>query len=145
MVYTRQILVFSRPGNDELTEIIPLKEIVAVTGTEEELEVDPFNSFTKKRNEENEDEADCTLEIKTLQDGYNSGRVFKLRVISKKDQSAIIEGLTRFSAHEREKIEAKSKYKKTQDKIAAIINSSTIQMFLASLITVVRLWVCVKH
>ena len=142
MVYTSQLLVFARPGNDELADIIPLKEIVAVTGTEEELEVDPLNPFTNNKNDEDADDADCTLEIKTLQDGYNSGRVFKLRVISKKAQRTIIEDLTRFSAHEREKTVAKSNFKKTQDKIAAVINSNMVQMFLASLITMVSLGHC---
>ncbi len=138
MVYTNQLLVFTRLGNDDLVDIIPLKEIVAVRGIEEEREVDPFSSFTEKTSNEDSGDAQCSLEVNTSSEGYNSGRVFMIRVDSKKAQQVIIDDLTRFSAHEREKIAMKSKYKKTQDKIAVIIDSTMVQKFSAFLITMVR-------
>ena len=141
MVYTNQILVFARLGDDELADIVPLKEIlsVKVNDTGEEPEVDPFDSFTDKSPDDSDAvNAECTLEINTLPDGYNSGRIFKIRLNSKKDQQAIVEDLARFSVREREKTEVKSKYKQTQDKIAIVLDSNMVQMFLAFLITMVR-------
>ena len=140
MVYTNEMLVFARLGNDELADIVPLKEILSVTGTtEKQLDIDPFNSFKGSFADKGGDDAVCMLEINTSPDGYNSGRVFKIRVVSKMDQEAIIEDLTRFSTREREKTIIRSKYKKTQDRIAAVINSNMVQMFLAFLITMVRI------
>jgi hypothetical protein len=140
MVYTDQILVFTRPGSDELADIAPLKEILNVTGTEKELEVDPFDSSPDKRPEEVGDDTDVaqyTLEIRTLPDGYNSGRVFKIRVLSEKKKRTVIEDLTRLSTIEREKFEAKSKYKKSQEKFAGVVNSKIVQTLVTFLITMV--------
>ena len=139
MVYTNKLLVFTRLGTDEIADIVPLKEILTVYGIEESnIEVDPFSTFTDK-GEDDADDAKCVLGINTVPDGYNSGRVYKIRVISKKHQQTIIKDLTGSSAREREKTEAKSKLKKMQDKIAVVIDSSLVQSFLAFLITVVRL------
>jgi hypothetical protein len=141
MVYTDRILVLTRPGSDELVDIVPLREILTVNGTEEGLEVDPFDSFPDKQQDEvggDSGEAQCTLEIRTLPDGYNSGRVFKIRVLSKKSHRTVIEELTSLSEIERERFEAKSKYKRMQDKIAGVANSNPVQTSLAFLIIMVR-------
>jgi hypothetical protein len=137
MIYTSQLLVFTRLGHDELADIIPLAEIVSVTGYEAEREVDPFRSLIEEK-VDNSDDPDCPIEIKTIPDGYNSGRVYRIRVISEKDRRAIIEDLTRFSAREQEKAISKSKFKKLQDKVAAVVNSNLVQRFLAFLIVMVR-------
>ncbi len=141
MVYTDRILVFTRPGSDELVDIVPLREILSATGTEGEVEVDPFESFSDKQQDEVGDdskEPQCTLEIRTLPDGYNSGRVFKIRVLSKKSHRTVIEELTCLSEIEREIFEAKSKFKRMQDKIAGVIDSNPVQASLAFLIIMVR-------
>lgn len=139
MVYTNQLLVFTRLGNDDLVDIVPLKEIAQIKGIEEDREVDPFNMLTEERGDVIPDDGGCILEINTALDGYNSGRVFKIRVNSNKAKQDIINDLTRFSSIERAKLVVKSKYKKMQDKIAVIIDSNMVQMFLALLITMVRM------
>ncbi len=139
MIFTDKILVFTRLGNDELADIVPLKEILSIHGLEGELEVDPFKTSFIDEKIEDADEAECALEFNTIPDGYNSGRVYKIRVVSEKNRRAIIEGVSQFSAREREKAESKSKFKKSQDKVAAVINSNLAQRFLAVLITMVRL------
>jgi uncharacterized protein YfcZ (UPF0381/DUF406 family) len=136
MVYTSRMVAFSRQGNDELTDIIPIKEIITV----KEIEVYLSNSFIDREDDAGADDA-CAFEINTLPDGYNSGRSYKMRAASKKSQGTIIEDLTRLSAREREKSEAKSKFKKSQDKVAAVVNSNFVQRFLALLIITV-LFLC---
>ncbi len=137
MIYTHRLLVFTRLGNDELADLVPLNEISVVNGTEMALEVDPFKSLIEE-NDDDADAAECAVEITTIPDGYNSGRVYKIRVISEKNRRAIIDDLNRFSAREREKAVSKSKFKKMQDKVAAVINSNLVQRFLAFLIVMVR-------
>jgi hypothetical protein len=139
MVYTNELLVFTRLGNDELADIVPLNEILTVHGLEGELEVDPFkNSFIGEQNED-ADAAEFALEIKTILDGYNSGRAYRIRVKSEKDRQSITERLSYLSARERERAVSKSRFKQMQDRVAAVINSNFVQRFLAFLIIAVCL------
>ncbi len=106
-------------GNDELVDIIPLKEILTVkfNGTEQEFEVDPFSSFTSDEGQDsNKGYVPCIIEISTLPDGYGSN--FQSTNNLKEYQRAILEDLTRFLAIEIEKTIAKSKLKRIQKKIA---------------------------
>jgi hypothetical protein len=136
MVFTSQLLVFTRVGHDELVDIIPLKDILAVNGSEtEELGTDPYKFFID--DQDAADDFQPALEIMTMEDGYNSGRAYKIRVVSEKDRRAIIEDLSRFSAREREKAVAKSKFKKSQQKLAVLVNSNWVQRILAIFIVAV--------
>ena len=134
MVYTSQIVVFTRVGSEELTDIIPLNEILMV----KELDADQFNSFIETKEDEEEADDACVLQIDTLPNGYNSGRVYKILLTSKKFARTIIADLKRLSDRERERSEAKSRFKKIQDNVAGIINSRLVQQFLAFLIITVR-------
>jgi hypothetical protein len=142
MIYTSQLLVFARPGSDELVDIVPFNEIlhIKISSIEKEHEVDTFNYVVEKTKDGDGNATEFALEIGTVSDGYNSGRIFRIRVISQKDQQAILDDLTRLCAREQEKLQIKSKYKKMQDRIAFVIDSNMVQISLAFLITMV--WLC---
>ncbi len=126
-------------------DIVPLNEIlhVKISSIENGHEVDTFNYIVEKMNDGDGNATEFALEIGTVSAGYNSGRIFRIRVISQKNQQAILDDLTRLCAREQEKLLIKSKYKKMQDRIAVVIDSNMVQISLAFLITMV--WLCVDY
>jgi hypothetical protein len=147
MVFTKQVLVFARSTDDEVVEVIQLNEIKDIKDNSardqtghmnlaQESE-NPASAHTTKGESAN---AKKTFLIETSEDGYNAGRMYILQVKTEKDFKAIIEDLTRLCKIAREKAEARSKFKKTQDRVSKIFNSNLVQGFFSLLIVAVRVW-----
>lgn len=145
MVFTKQILVFSRLNDDEVVDSIKLHEIKNIKDTSArvqtgQMNIDPENENSKMSNTKSEN-AKKMFQIETSEEGYNAGRVYTIQLKSETDFNAIINDLSRFCKIARDKAEARTRFKRTQDRVSKIFNSNPVQGFLALLIfTVNALW-----
>ena len=78
-----------------------------------------------------------TLQIKTIDDGYNSGRVYYLRAKTNGDCQEIIASLKRLASAARQRADVRSRFELIQSKIKLLYDSTTFQMLVAALITTV--------
>ena len=158
--------IFIALVNEEVTrELIPLLEIITVEeqgGKDEDPAVDPdgtTSTLTHSRSLRLQpaksngrlDSADDavastsfatarhadTIKIITKEDGYNAGRSYFLQISSHTTRLQVIGLLNKHISLLRRKAEARSKFKRSQDSVKRVINSSTFQALSALLIVAV--------
>lgn len=78
-----------------------------------------------------------TMEIKTIREGYNSGRTYYLRSKIDADSRKLIESLSSLAKNARRKAEARSQLEMVQLKFRNFYNSSSFQAIIVLLITTV--------
>lgn len=140
MVYTKHFVAFSHHGNQDVIDIIPLVEIISVK--EFTLEKD---SVPALGSDPETDASETMLEVSTRSGGYNSGLVYQIRAKSRKTLSNMSSDLQRLTRAAMEKAEAKSKFKKLQEKVAHNFNSDFTQGILALLICAVSFSSCLTR
>jgi hypothetical protein len=145
MVYTRKMIVFSNLDDDAVLDLIPMHEIIMIRDMTVIFgaDVDDDDSVSNDLQEEDEGENDeahgadsnkNVLQIETSPEGYNSGRPYQIQAATGQDFRALLEDFTKLSLAAREEAEAKSRFRKLQDKVGKVFNSDFTQRFLAILI-----------
>ena len=143
IVFTKKIIAFSNLNDDAVIDVIPLHEVVMIR------DLSLFNEIADDGSEFNgtatSDEEKSTAEsnknqfqIETSPQGYNSGRAYLVEANSAQNFRILVEDLTKLSTVAREEAEAKSRFKKIQDKVGKVFNSDIIQRILAIMIFGVR-------
>lgn len=133
MILTAKYVIFGRLKSEDVIDIIPQHEISSITSEsatetivqEEGDVIDKDNTIGAARQ---------FFYIQTIPDGYNSGRQYKIRANSSQNLKAIIQTLSTLSRAASEKAAAKSKFRKTQDKVARLFNNNWTQRILAMII-----------
>jgi hypothetical protein len=144
MVFTKQVLVFARSTDDEVVDVIQLHEIKNIKDNSARDQTGQMNLAPESENSASANTKGETANLKktflieTSEDGYNAGRVYIIQVKTEKDFGTVMEDLTRLCKIAREKAEARSKFKKTQDRVSKIFNSNLVQGFFSVLIVAVK-------
>ncbi len=140
-MFTRKIIAFGNGNEDGVLDVVLLHEVTNVRDmslqneimADDESEIDGTVSsnddVTRRQN---------MLEIETHPEGYNSGRIYRIRAASANDFRIILDNLARLSVMARDEADAKSKFKKSQQRVGEIFNSNIIQRIIALLILGVR-------
>ncbi len=137
IVFTRKIIAFSNVNDDAVIDVIPLHEVVMIRDLSLFNEIadngSEFNG-TANSDEESAESNKNQFQIETSPQGYNSGRTYQIESESPQNFRILVEDLTKLSAVAREEAEAKSRFKKTQERVGKVFNSDIIQRILAIMI-----------
>jgi hypothetical protein len=132
MVLTTKYVVFGRVKTGEVIDMIPQHEITNVAAESSTASMDE---------DEDEDGYESSAEasryvfcIHTIPDGYNSGRMYRLRANSSQNLKMALRNLSTLSRAAAEKATAKSEFRRTQDKVAKVFNNIWTQRVLAIII-----------
>ncbi len=126
-------------NDDAVIDIIPLHEVLMIRDMSFYNEIaddgSEFNVTATSDEEKSTAESNKNqFQIETSPQGYNSGRVYLIEVNSAQRFRVLLEDLTKLSTTAREEAEAKSRFKKTQDKVGKVFNSDIVQRILAIMI-----------
>jgi hypothetical protein len=140
MVFTKNTLAFSRANDDEVVDVVKLHEVQCIkdnfaqdgymnlaSGNEDSKISATKNEFAKK-----------SFQIETTEEGYNAGRIYVIQMKSEKDFGAVVEDLTRLHKIARDKAEARTKFKRIQDRVSKIFDSNSVQRFFSLMIFTVN-------
>lgn len=128
--------MFGRLNNDDVIDVVPLKEIVTVKDVSQVN--DSHDDIDVIDNQSSGTRTKVVIQIETVPDGYNSGRVYRMKVKSPKDFDTIVRGLSTLASAARERAEAKNKFRKSQDYVRRIFTANVVQRILAALIAAVN-------
>lgn len=141
IVFTKKILAFGNVADDGVLDIVPLHEIKNVRDSSLQIEViaddDSELNGTAASNDDGAENKNV-FEIVTDVDGYNSGRTYQIQAVSAQDFRTIFDNLTKLAIAAREGAEAKSRFKKSQQRVGKVFNSNVVQIVMAILIFGVR-------
>ena len=141
LVFNKKVIAFANVNDDSVLDLVPLREVKNVRDTtlQNEIMADEDSEFdgTSVSNEDGPD-AKNMFEIETNPEGYNSGRVYQIKAMSAQDFRSIFDNLTKLANTAREEAEAKSRFKKSQQRVGKVFNSNIIQRVLAVLVFGVR-------
>ena len=146
-MYTKKAIVITH--GDEILDVVPLHEVKRIRDMSA-VKADPEEASSAADDEDEIDDADDyqaysnkkrlnIVQIETIPDGYNSGRMYELQPKNGQEMRLIVADLSRLSAIAIENAEAKSRLKKIQSKIAKVIDSDWSQRILAAMIFAVNL------
>ena len=137
VVYTKKIIALCNANDDDILDIIPLREIIVIRDMSNlDAIADDASQFNDGSVENGETEANI-LQIETQADGYNSGRPYQIQAKTGQDFRALMEDLVKLSTLAREEAEAKSRFKKLRDRVGRVYNSNASQRFFAFMIVAV--------
>jgi hypothetical protein len=141
MVFTKQVVAFTRSTNDEIVDAIKLDEVRGIKDNSARDQTGQINLEPENSNRliiKSEYAKKMMLQIETTEDGYNAGRIYTIRMKSEREFEAISNDLTRLCRIARDKAETRSKFKQIQVRVSKVFNSNLIQGFLALLIFAVN-------
>ncbi len=130
-------------NDDAVIDVIPLHEVAGIRDTSRLNEIvaddtSEVNGTAGSNDDNTAISSKNVVEIETSPAGYNSGRMYQIKAKSAQEFRNIFEDLTKLSTNARDEAEAKTKFKKTQDRVGKIFNSNPVQRFFAILIFAVR-------
>ena len=167
VVWTHEELQFSRVGDLQLIDKIPMHEILCATkmsrmsfsvhdnellqqrSRKEDLKTDASKECGTGKNHRtsslvsskrgNTHPLDNTIQIKTIADGHNSGRSYYICLQSEDAYIQMMAEVTRLAKAARKKAQARSRFEKAQMKVRKVYNSNVFQKATAGLIVAVSL------
>eukprot|EP00291_Cryptomonas_curvata_P012215 CAMPEP_0172202658 /NCGR_PEP_ID=MMETSP1050-20130122/30796_1 /TAXON_ID=233186 /ORGANISM="Cryptomonas curvata, Strain CCAP979/52" /LENGTH=244 /DNA_ID=CAMNT_0012880677 /DNA_START=80 /DNA_END=810 /DNA_ORIENTATION=- len=162
MVWTKALIYFIRTADKAVVDTIPLNEIVSVASINKNLkrkrtlsmisisssientsvqepgkiqkDSESSSILGKLQRAPSSDPSDAIIQIKTIPEGFNSGRTYHLQADSEEQGSAIASQLEKISKDVKHHAEAKSRFQKSQEKVKAIYCSLPFQTTIAILI-----------
>ena len=158
------MMQFSRIGESRVVDCIPMHEILSVAEMQESSDVSNTDSTLSDETKVEADEKANfgrtrrsldsptqrflvrkavkgqvnTFQIKTVSDGYNSGRTYYIRAKTHATCRKITAELTKLSIAATERANVRSRYEMVKLSVRIVHNSSPFQMFTAFLIVMVR-------
>ena len=140
-MFTKKIIAFANANEDGVLDIVPLHEVMNVRDTtlQNEIMADEDSEFEGTTpSDDDQTEVKNVFEIETNPEGYNSGRVYQIQAESAQDFRTLFDNLTKLASVAREEAEAKTRFKKSQQRVGKVFNSNIIQRALAILVFGVR-------
>jgi hypothetical protein len=102
-------------------------------------EVDVNHGSKPKADQVGRFQDECRMfQIRTINEGFNSGRTYCLRAPTEKICGLIVADLTVRSKAAKKSAEAKSRFEKCQERVRRVFDSKAFQLTIASLIFLVR-------
>jgi hypothetical protein len=147
IIASRDVIVFSKIEDTEeehVIDAIPLFEIDYICSAQsgDQAVQDVFNPSQKRF--ENDKKADSqnetfknSFQIRTLMDGYNSGRAYYLKASSEEECAEIVEKLAKSARAAKKSREAKTRFEQSQERVRTIYRSDLCQGFTATMIVAV--------
>jgi hypothetical protein len=142
MVFTKIALSFSRANDDEVVDVVKLHEVQCITDNSPRDHIDymdlaPENEYSRMSTTKSEF-AKKTFQIETTEEGYNAGRIYIIQMKSEKDFGTVVDDLTRLCKIARDKAEARTKFKRIQDRVSNVYDSNLVQGFFSLMIFTVN-------
>jgi hypothetical protein len=144
IIVSREVIIFSKLEDKEeqnVIDAIPLFEVDFICNAQsaEDHCQDDYH-----RKSENEKKADPQMEkfrnafqIRTLLNGYNSGRAYYLKASSEHECAELIKTLTTWTLAAKKAKEAKTRFEKSQERVRVVYRSSFCQSVTALMIVAV--------
>jgi hypothetical protein len=137
-------------NDDAVIDVIPLHEVQMIRDLSLMNEIADDGSELNGTATSDEDKSMAEsnknqLQIETSKEGYNSGRTYLIEATSAQEFRVLYDALNKLSTVAREEAEAKSKFKKTQDKVGKVFNSDIVQRILAIMIFGVNAFIKIKQ
>ena len=153
MVWTKRFIFFSRTGEKVTIDTVPLHEILSLTSDHRRKRLNSALSLSagserimsspKIRSSHSSLRnvlANSPLfQIKTIPDGFNSGRTYSLQCESEEQLHNIMDLLEKNIHDAKKRVEARSRLRKSQDKVRKVYTSMLFQCGVAVLIMAVRM------
>ena len=156
-MYSKDMVYFAPIDDDTVIDMIPMVEIIAVTGEDEEDDALKYagemrkeknstfpdqSSFLKRKSsivdkKEGVPKTANTLSIITHPEGYNSGRKYFLQASSSDTRKKVTQELAHLSKVARKAAERKSKFQKSQARVKRIFLSNPFHILMSTTILVV--------
>jgi hypothetical protein len=152
----------AEPESEKIVDAIPLYQVEEVVDMNfldferpngKKKNDRPQYSFVLDETGESETEKKCgdsnkvkfknTVQIRTIQDGYNSGRKYYIQARSEAECQEIAGNLKKYAAHELEKFLAKTRFEKAQEFVRNYYTSTACQSAVALLIIAVSRKLCI--
>ena len=167
MVWTKEFVYFAREGQNISVDTIPLQEIVSVTAMKKKTQrrktmsfitlngptssaTDLMKDYSKSQREldastvrkiENDSSGslDRLVQIKTVPEGFNSGRTYFLQANSEEQSHKLVERLQKNVNDAMQRAAVKSRFQTSQEKVKKIYCSLFFQGMITFLIISVNL------
>jgi hypothetical protein len=133
VVYTKDVIAFSRPGQEILLDVVPLAEVVGIDSLHEGDE--------SKNNFEASVDLSHAFQIRTKKDGFNAGRKYFIQASSDDLVTELISEISQITKAISKGVTAKSKWRKTQKRVRRFYNSKVFQGIATFLIIAVRFYI----
>jgi hypothetical protein len=155
VVWTKTRIYLTFVSEDTVFDSIPLAEIASIQQINETTrsEASNLNSSQQQPRQSPVKSADSSqtrfqhaLQLKTISDGFNSGRTYNLQAASDEQCRVVCESLTRLARRAREDAATISSIRRAQARVAAVYESTLFQSGVALLIIAVNfvLFSCVS-
>ena len=133
MIITRDIISFAFVGEDHQIDHIPLSEIdfvIEMKDQESQAGLEATVAHDQYK-----------LQIGTVENGYNSGRVYRIATRDREELKTLIARLTKFAKAARKRAEARTLFRKIQLKVLKRYETRHVQALMALMIMAV-IYVC---
>ncbi len=132
VVYTKDVIAFSRLEEDVLLEAVPLAD---VTGIDTMKDVD--QNDISKNNFESAVDFTHAFQIRTKKDGFNAGRKYFIQASSEEELTQLVTEISHVANAAVEREAARSRWERMQSKAREFYNNSWFQGVAAFLIVAV--------
>ncbi len=144
VIASRDVIIFSKVEDTEeenVVDAIPLFEVDFICpgqGAEDSSQEDHHKkSEIDKKADPQRQKFRNSLQIRTLLDGYNSGRAYYLKASSEEECSELIKKLTSSAEAAKKAKEAKTRFEESQERVRVVYRSVICQSITATMIIAV--------
>ncbi len=144
VVWSRDLIQFSRinDGKVEIVDAIPMREIESVRAMQDNAYIKTTDAIMRRPapvTSQVTNKEEKVFQIKTTADGYNSGRIYYLRVLDHNEElcGSIIQNLNKSSQAARKRMEVISQFERIQRNLNKFHDSAAFQTLVGVLIFVV--------
>jgi hypothetical protein len=145
VVWTKYVIYLTSVSEYTVFDSIPLAEIASTQQVNEANRSEPLApSAPSQHRQSSIKSADSSqtrfqhaLQLKTIPDGFNSGRTYYLQAASDEQCRAVCESISRLARRAREEAAATSRIRRAQAHVAAVYDSTPFQSAVALLIITV--------
>ena len=130
MIITKDIVSFAFVGEDQQIDHIPLSEIDFVIEMKDQENQAGLEATAAQADQ-------YKVQIATVEDGYNSGRVYYLATRDQEEFTALIARLTKLAKAARKRAEAHTLFRKIQLKVRKHYEAGPVQALMALMIMAV--------
>ena len=147
VVWTKKMIYLTFVREDTVFDSIPLAEIASIqqineparneSSTVSLLSTQQPRQSAAKSADSSQTRFQYALQLKTIPDGFNSGRTYNLQAASDEQCRTVCESILRLSRRAREEAAATSSIRRAQARVAAMYESTAFQSGVAVLIIAV--------
>ena len=130
MIITKDIVSFAFVGEDQQIDHIPLSEIDFVIEMKDQENQAGLEATAAQADQ-------YKVQIATVEDGYNSGRVYRFAMRDREELEKMIERLKKFAKAAKKRAEARNLFRKIQLRVRKRYEAGPVQALMALMIMAV--------